>query len=186
MRITLNYLPSDIWIATYMIPRPRFMRIILNYLPGDLLVKMDRMSMANSVEGRYPFLDHGVVEYFYNLPEEYKLNDFNEKYILKETFKNFLPKKIINRHKHPYRAPEAKSLINSKKLKSFFETTSFDDLGIFNSKMIKKLINKIEKTKNNSFIDNFILVTAISTQILNSQINNRFNDYSNYDKSFKN
>ena len=69
------------------------------------------MSMANSVEGRYPFLDHNVIEYFASMSDNYKLNDFNEKYILKETFKPFLPKKIISRHKHPYRAPEGISIL---------------------------------------------------------------------------
>ena len=54
-----------------------FKTLLPNYL---LSSQGDRMSMANSIEGRYPFLDHRVVEYFYNLPEEFKLNNFNEKY----------------------------------------------------------------------------------------------------------
>ena len=159
-----------------------FKTLLSNYL---LSSQGDRMSMANSVEGRYPFLDHRVVEYFYNLPEEFKLNNYNEKYILKETFKKFLPEKIIKRHKHPYRAPEANSLIDSKKLAKFIDKTGIDNSNIFDSKMIGKLINKINKTKNNSFIDNFILVTTISTQILIQQINNRFKDYLIYDNSFQ-
>ena len=65
----------------------------------------DRMAMANSVEGRYPFLDYRVIEFCNKLPADFKLNGLNEKYLLKKLMKNKIPESIIRRSKQPYRAP---------------------------------------------------------------------------------
>jgi asparagine synthase (glutamine-hydrolysing) len=83
------------------------------FLPGYLLsTQGDRMLMANSVEGRFPYLDKRVMEFAAKIPPSIKMNGLNEKYILKETFKNILPDQIINRPKQPYRAPIYKSLLD--------------------------------------------------------------------------
>ena len=152
-------------------------------LPNYLLSSQgDRMSMANSVEGRYPFLDHNVIEYFASMSDNYKLNDFNEKYILKETFKPFLPKKIISRHKHPYRAPEGISLINKSTMGKYLNENAIQDSNIFNPEMIKKLISKINKRGiKSSFVDNFTIVLVTSTMIFLDQLKNNF--YINLDAS---
>ncbi len=65
-----------------------------NYLPGDLLVKADRMTMANSVEGRSPFLDYEMVEFAAKLPENLKLRGAVHKYLLKKTFDSLLPDQL--------------------------------------------------------------------------------------------
>jgi len=78
------------------------------YLPEDLLVKMDIASMANSLEARSPFLDQKVMEFSASLPSSWKLRGFNTKYILKKTFKGFLPEKIINRGKMGFGIPVGK------------------------------------------------------------------------------
>lgn len=75
------------------------------YLPGDLLVKEDRMTMAASLEGRVPFLDHEFVEYIAALPSELKVRKLTTKYILKEALRPLLPSKIINRRKHGFAVP---------------------------------------------------------------------------------
>jgi len=76
------------------------------YLPNDMLIKVDRMSMANSLEVRVPFLDHRIVEFFFNLPDKYKLHNlFGKKYLIKKSMQSYLPKKIINRSKAGFNVP---------------------------------------------------------------------------------
>ncbi len=75
------------------------------YLPDDLLVKMDRMTMANSLEGRSPFLDKELIEYAFTIPDNLKLKGFNTKYNLKQTFKDILPKEVMHRGKMGFGVP---------------------------------------------------------------------------------
>ncbi len=78
------------------------------FLPGYLLSSQgDRVLMGHSVEGRFPFLDHRVIEYAASIPPRYKLNVLNEKYILKRAFEGMLPDEVCSRSKQPYRAPIA-------------------------------------------------------------------------------
>jgi asparagine synthase (glutamine-hydrolysing) len=76
-----------------------------NYLPGDLLVKADRMTMAHSLEGRSPFLDHKLIEWAARLPEHQKLQGSNHKRILKEAFPDLLPTSITQRAKQGFGIP---------------------------------------------------------------------------------
>ena len=76
------------------------------FMSGYLLSSQgDRMAMANSVEGRYPFLDYRVIEFCSGLPSDFKLKGLNEKYLLKKLMKGRIPESIIKRPKQPYRAP---------------------------------------------------------------------------------
>ena len=69
------------------------------YLPDDLLYKVDRMSMAHSLEVRPPLLDHRIVEFAARLPEHLKMNGSSQKVILKQVMKGKLPANILNRKK---------------------------------------------------------------------------------------
>lgn len=75
------------------------------YLPGDILVKVDRMSMANSLEVRAPFLDYRIIEFAASLPSDWKIKGNNKKIILKKTFGHLLPDRILNRSKHGFTVP---------------------------------------------------------------------------------
>jgi len=76
------------------------------FLAGHLLAAHgDRASMANSVEGRYPFLDHNVVELCARMPPELKMKGFREKHILRVAFAGRLPPEIASRRKQPFLAP---------------------------------------------------------------------------------
>ncbi len=75
------------------------------YLPEDILVKVDRMSMATSLEARVPFLDHRIVEFSATIPSRKKLKGFNTKYILKKAMADILPKKILHRGKEGFSIP---------------------------------------------------------------------------------
>jgi|WetSurMetagenome_2_1015567.scaffolds.fasta_scaffold22174_2 asparagine synthase (glutamine-hydrolysing) len=143
------------------------------FMSGYLLSSQgDRMAMANSVEGRYPFLDYRVIEFCSSLPADYKLKGLNEKYLLKKLLKNRIPEKILKRPKQAYRAP-IKSVFLSKNSPDYVESMLSDEFfrkaDIFNYNSIAGLIEKIDKTGVASEIDNMVLSSVISTHLLYSQ-----------------
>jgi len=75
------------------------------YLNDDMLVKVDRASMANSLEVRVPFLDHNLVEYMSSVPKEMKYNGLISKFILKKLAINYLPNNIVYRKKKGFGIP---------------------------------------------------------------------------------
>lgn len=83
---------------------------IKTYLPGDILVKVDRMSMANSLETRAPLLDYRVVEYAASIPSVLKLKGKEKKFILKDAFSSMLPHDILYRKKMGFSVPMAEWL----------------------------------------------------------------------------
>ena len=80
---------------------------IKSWLPDDLLVKADKMTMAASLELRVPFLDHKLVEYCTALPDKYKLNGKQGKFLLKKFAEKYLPHEIIYRKKKGFPVPIA-------------------------------------------------------------------------------
>ncbi|HWK40032.1 MAG TPA: asparagine synthase (glutamine-hydrolyzing), partial [Hyphomicrobium sp.] len=81
-------------------------------LPGYILSSQgDRVSMANAVEGRFPFLDHRLIELAARIPPRLKLKGLREKHILRESVKDLLPNGIAQRPKQPYRAPESQAFL---------------------------------------------------------------------------
>lgn len=77
----------------------------MTYLPDDLLVKADRCTMAHSLEGRSPFLDHRLAEYVAGLPDAYKVRGRTTKFILKSAFADLLPPEILTRGKKGFGVP---------------------------------------------------------------------------------
>jgi asparagine synthase (glutamine-hydrolysing) len=75
------------------------------WLPDDLLVKMDMMSMAHSLEARTPYLDHNLVEYVTGLEGKMKMKGFRSKRILKEVARRYLPDRVVERRKHGFEVP---------------------------------------------------------------------------------
>ncbi|WP_321373651.1 asparagine synthase (glutamine-hydrolyzing) [uncultured Draconibacterium sp.] len=140
------------------------------FLSGYLLSSQgDRMGMANSVEGRYPFLDHRLVEFCCSLPPEYKLKGLNEKVLLKAVMKGRLPDEIIKRSKQAYRAPILNSFLGESApdyIKSNLCKNALESTGIFNSESVSKLLNKMSSKKECSEIDNMSLTAILSTQLL--------------------
>src|SRR6185436_16691189 len=78
---------------------------VQNYLPGALLPKVDRMTMAHSLEARSPFLDHEVMELSARLPESWKVRGRTTKRILRELFAGLLPESITRRGKMGFSVP---------------------------------------------------------------------------------
>lgn len=75
------------------------------WVPEDLMMKTDKIMMAHSLEGRFPFLDKRIIELAHRIPERYKLNGNTTKWILKEAIKGKIPEKIINRQKMGFTVP---------------------------------------------------------------------------------
>lgn len=75
------------------------------YLPDDILVKVDRMSMAHSLEVRAPFLDYRIIEFAASLPSRFKISNSGKKIILRKTFSQLLPPAILNRRKQGFSVP---------------------------------------------------------------------------------
>jgi asparagine synthase (glutamine-hydrolysing) len=139
------------------------------------------MSMAHSIEGRYPFLDHNVIQLFSEMPDDLKLNIMDEKYILKETFKDILPSEIITRNKQPYRAPEAICFFNSQMEKKYFNKETINKHNYFNWEYVDKLRKKMRgKINNISFNDNFIYTNILATTIFQENIKTNFKCEINY------
>ncbi len=145
-----------------------------NLLPGYLLSSQgDRVSMGHSIEARYPFLDHRVVEFCATLPARFKIKVLNEKYILKECMKSYLPREIVKRPKQPYLAPDSKSFFHNGKSGDYIEELLSEECigkyGYFNPKPVRLLINKCKRGGVIGFKDNMALVGILSTQLLHRQ-----------------
>jgi asparagine synthase (glutamine-hydrolysing) len=132
----------------------------------------DRVSMANSVEGRYPFLDYRVIEFAATLPSDYKLHGLNEKFILKRMMDNRLPESVLKRPKQAYRAPIAKSFLSSPAREYVIDLLSEKDInktGIFSYPVVQKLMNKISTGDMVTEVENMALAGIISTQLIYHQ-----------------
>ncbi len=129
----------------------------------------DRMAMGNSVEGRYPFLDYRVIEFCSKLPDSFKLNGLNEKYILKRLSSGKIPEIITKRSKQAYRAPISNSFLSPNGIKFMNEILSDNSLknsGIFDPNKVNSLISKTKKQLTISEIDQMAITGIVSTQIL--------------------
>ena len=148
-----------------LLSRAQWLEINL-FMSGYLLSSQgDRMAMANSVEGRYPFLDHRIIEFCMALPPQYKIKMLNEKVLLKDMMKGKLPDQILNRPKQAYRAP-AISNLDSAYVRQMMSDKQLESAGIFNPNRVKKFLSKIQLNKAVSEIDKMAFMGILSTQIL--------------------
>jgi asparagine synthase (glutamine-hydrolysing) len=98
------------------------------YLPGDLLVKTDRMTMANSLEARCPFLDQEFLEFSCAIPTKLKLKGMTTKYILKRALQGIVPQQIIDRKKHGFGVPVGRWFRTS--LNGYLHETLLSDVAL--------------------------------------------------------
>ena len=117
------------------------------WLPDDLLIKADKMTMANSIELRVPLLDHKVLEFAASLPPKFKLNGFTRKYILKKTLSHQIPKEIRNRKKTGFPVPYGSWLRND--LKGMVLTVLTDRKTINRGYFRKEAVEKLLKANSN-------------------------------------
>ncbi len=151
-------------------------------MPGYILsTQGDRMAMAHSVEGRFPFLDHRVVEFAASIPPRLKMMGVHEKYLLKRAFRDAVPESVLQRTKQPYRAPDAKSFFT----RDWQSTRAdyVDDLlsperlrssGIFQPRAVASLLRKVRSGKTIGTRDNMAIIAILSTQLLADQFIENF------------
>ena len=145
-----------------------------NYL---LSSQGDRVSMAHSVEGRYPFLDHNFIQFCCQLPPQLKLKGLNEKYLLKKTFNKIIPQEILKRDKHPYRAPIVQSFfVNNgpEYVKELLSEKQLEEKGYFRTKAVKKLIEKWGKSFHLGEVDEMAIAGILSVQLLDEMFLKNF------------
>ncbi len=138
-------------------------------LPTYLLSSQgDRMLMASSVEGRFPFLDHRLIKFANDLHPRYKMRVLREKDLLKRAMSRSLPASIVQRHKQPYRAPDAAAFMRPGAPDYVNELTSRETIaryGYFDPDKVAKLTAKLMRAKAPAARDNMALVGILSTQL---------------------
>jgi len=141
-------------------------------LPGYILSSQgDRMAMAHAVEGRFPFLDHRVVEFANSLHPTIKMKALTEKYLLKRVARDLVPGAIVQRQKQPYRAPEATSFFRNGRAAADYvdELLSEQRLrldGIFDPSAVQRLVAKVRTGRATGVKDNMALIGILSTELL--------------------
>ena len=106
----------------------------------------DRNSMSQSIEARVPFLDHEIVEYIYNIKSRYFMKNAENKYILRNCFKNFFSKEVLNRkHKSPRPGNNSEFIFNNF-YENFIELLNYNLTNdYFDSSIIKYNLEKTKK-----------------------------------------
>jgi len=146
-----QYLEAHTLLSTYILPS-----------------QSDRMLMANSVEGRYPFLNHKLIEFCNQLHPKLKMRGLNEKWLLKQLMATRLPPEIINRPKQPYRAPDAAAFAHPRHhdwLNELLSPSNLLDCGYFDPTKVGFLLKKLQNKQIRSQKDNMALVGIITTQL---------------------
>ena len=144
-------------------------------LSGYLLASQgDRMLMAHSVEGRFPFLDPDVVDLANSLPSRLKLRVLDEKYVLKRAAEGLVPSEVIRRKKQPYRAPDALSFLGrgAEWAADVVSREAVASAGIFDPQAVDRLWRKCQAAGGGeqfSNADNMSLVAVLSTGLLHEQ-----------------
>jgi len=117
------------------------------YLPLDILTKVDRMSMAHSLEAREPLLDHRLVEFAATIPPEMMLRRGTTKWIFKEAMRGILPDDIIDRRKHGFAVPLGRWFRGTLGgfVRDLLLTKSSRERGIFNPAAIENLVRRHEE-----------------------------------------
>ncbi len=133
----------------------------------------DRMAMAASIEARFPFLDHRVIEFANRLPPQYKLRGLAEKHILKKAMAAELPPSITQRAKQPYRAPDSASFFADGKpldyVAELLSPKAVDAAGVFDAASVGRLMEKCRSGRAVGFGDNIAFVGVLSTMLLHQQ-----------------
>ena len=114
-----------------------------SWLVDDILMKLDKMSMLNSLEIRAPFLDYRLVEFAFTIPDGYRIHDGIEKFILRKSFKEFLPRTIYEKKKQGFSLPMKQWFGRelSPLLHHFLGPEKIRDNGFFNERTVEAILS---------------------------------------------
>jgi asparagine synthase (glutamine-hydrolysing) len=158
-----------------LLARDQFLEIETLLSPYILCSQGDRMLMANSVEGRFPFLDAELMSLAHRLPADYKLRVLDEKHVLKRVARPLVPRSVVARQKQPYRAPNAAAFFGAAEpawIAAVTEPQAVRDAGVFDEGVVAALFSKLREAfaRNSSFepsnADDIAVVAVLSTQLL--------------------
>lgn len=141
-------------------------------LPGYILASQgDRMLMAHSVEGRFPFLDPELGRFAETVPSRHKILGLDEKHLIKRAFAGMVPNEVLRRPKQPYRAPGAVGFFADGAPDWVSEVTSPSEIeraGIFRPEIVARLVAKARSSTGRALgnTDDMRLVAVLSTQLL--------------------
>ena len=146
-------------------------------MPGYILSSQgDRAAMAHSVESRYPFLDHRLVEFTARIPPRLKMKGLSEKHLLKRATADLVPSAVAARTKQPYRSPDAMSFFSDDwqlaRADYVDELLSEERLragGVFGPSGVVRLLKKVRRGQAVGTRDNMAIVGVLSTQLLIEQ-----------------
>jgi asparagine synthase (glutamine-hydrolysing) len=140
------------------------------FLPQYLLSSQgDRVAMSHSVEVRFPFLDHRLVEFANRLPMNLKLRVLSEKHLLRRFAKDLLPDSIHERRKRPYRAPIHRAFFHASTpdyVRDMLSPRRVRAAGLFNADSVAQLVAKIERTGALTETDDMALAGILSAQLV--------------------
>lgn len=144
-------------------------------LPGYLLAAQgDRMAMAASIEARFPFLDHRVIEFAGGLPPGLKLQGLREKRVLKQAMAHRLPPVITARSKQPYRAPDSACFFEQGRpldwVEALMSPAAIEAAGLFDPAPVGKLLAKCAAGRAIGFPDNMAFTGILSCQLLHRDL----------------
>jgi len=147
---------------------------LVSELPDDILVKVDRATMAVSLESRAPFLDHRVAEFAARLPDNTKLAGLREKYLLRRAVEPILPREIVNREKRPYRAPILRAFMGPGApayVEDLLASSRVHDARVFDPSAVQQLAQKCRRNADTfvSESDEMALVGILSVMLLDEQ-----------------
>ncbi|HJL16609.1 MAG TPA: asparagine synthase (glutamine-hydrolyzing) [Sandaracinaceae bacterium LLY-WYZ-13_1] len=175
VREVLGRLPSD--FATWPpLAQDQWLEIRTLMSAYILSSQGDRMLMASSVEGRFPFLDRDVVELANALPPRHKLRVLDEKHVLKRAARGRIPEAVLARKKQPYRAPDALSFASEGApawVEDALTEGAVAEAGVFDPRAVAQLHRKCRRQARKgqlSNADNMALVGVLSTQLLHAQL----------------
>ena len=141
-------------------------------LPGYILSSQgDRVAMAHGIEGRFPFLDHRVVEFAARIAPRLKLKGLREKHILRHALGRLLPPVISERPKQPYRAPDSESFFGAAApqfVEDLLSAPALERSGYFNPQAVGRLAAKCRAGGPIGAGDNMAFIGVLSTQLLDS------------------
>jgi asparagine synthase (glutamine-hydrolysing) len=140
-------------------------------LAGYLLASQgDRAAMAGSIEARFPYLDHTLVEFANRLPPQWKMHGLSEKHVLRKALAGLLPRDIVTRGKQPYRAPDAQSFFVDGRPLDYvadaFDPGNVGASGLFDPAPVARLFAKAAAGRVTGFADNQAFVGILSTLLL--------------------
>jgi asparagine synthase (glutamine-hydrolysing) len=172
------YYPPDFahWDTLH---RAQYLEITIFLSQYLLSSQGDRVAMAHSVEGRFPFLDYRVVEFCNRLPPHLKLHGLTEKYLLKQVAREWLPDEIWRRPKRPYRAPIHRSFFPSSEggpagrsdatldyVRELLSPQQVRATALFKPAAVSQLVQKIERGMRLSETDDMALAGILSSQLV--------------------